>query len=157
MLATLAIANHRSLHELILPLGPLNVVSGENGSGKSSSRRGEAPIQGLAPTGSRSLRLGFAAEELSYCVDLGYPIRAESAFDPEIKTECIWAGPVLRPASMLVERHGASIKVRQDSGQWRSVADGFPAFDSMCAFRLRRTVDPVMADSPGAKRRKPGG
>jgi predicted ATPase len=110
MLTTLAIANYRSLHELILPLGPLNVVSGENGSGKSSlykalrlladiaqggvaaslaregglqsalwagpeslsraARRGEAPIHGVAPTLSRSLRLGFAAEQLSYCVDL---------------------------------------------------------------------------------------
>jgi predicted ATPase len=173
MLTTLAIANYRSLHELILPLGRLNVVSGENGSGKSSlykalrllaeiayggvaaslareggltsalwagpetlsraARRGEAPIQGVVPTQSRSLRLGFSADELSYSVDLGYPIPAQSAFDfdPVIKTECIWAGPVLRPASMLVERHGALAKVRQASGQWNTVTDGIPAFDSM--------------------------
>ena len=32
---------------------------------------------------------------------------------------------------MLVERHGALVKVRQDSGQWTSVTDGGPAFDSM--------------------------
>ena len=173
MLTTLAIANYRSLHELILPLGRLNVLSGENGAGKSSlykalrlladiaqggvaaslaregglssalwagpeslsraARGGEAPIQGLAPTQSRSLRMGFAAEELSYSVDLGYPIPANSAFDfdPQIKTECIWAGPILRPASLLVERHGGLIKVRQNSGDWTVVTESIPGFDSM--------------------------
>ncbi|PXW27460.1 AAA ATPase domain-containing protein [Paraburkholderia caballeronis] len=36
---TLAIANYRSLRELIVPLGPLNVVTGPNGSGKSNLYR----------------------------------------------------------------------------------------------------------------------
>lgn len=39
MLTTLAIANYRSLRELIVPLAPLNVVTGPNGSGKSSLYR----------------------------------------------------------------------------------------------------------------------
>jgi predicted ATPase len=173
MLSTLAVANYRSLHELILPLGRLNVVSGENGSGKSSlykalrllaeiayggvaaalareggltsalwagpetltraARRGEGPIEGLVATQARSLRLGFAGDALSYSVDLGYPIPSQSAFDfdPVVKTECIWAGPVLRPASMLVERHGPVVKVRQSSGPWNVVTEAIPAFDSM--------------------------
>ncbi|WP_175804525.1 AAA family ATPase [Burkholderia ambifaria] len=38
-LNTLAIANYRSLRELIVPLAPLNVVTGPNGSGKSSVYR----------------------------------------------------------------------------------------------------------------------
>lgn len=173
MLTTLAVANYRSLRELILPLGALNVVIGDNGSGKSNlyralrlladtatggvaaslareggltsalwagpeslsraARRGEALIQGGARSGSQSLRLGFAAEELSYCIDLGYPVPSASAFDldPEIKTECIWAGPVLRPASKLLERHGAVIQVRQDDGHWSTVTQGIPAFESI--------------------------
>ncbi|HSC81359.1 MAG TPA: AAA family ATPase [Chitinolyticbacter sp.] len=39
MLSTLAIANYRSLRNLILPLGRLNVITGANGSGKSSVYR----------------------------------------------------------------------------------------------------------------------
>jgi predicted ATPase len=39
MLTTLAIAGYRSLRELIVPLGRLNVITGANGSGKSSVYR----------------------------------------------------------------------------------------------------------------------
>jgi predicted ATPase len=39
MLRTLAIAGYRSLRELIVPLGQLNVITGANGSGKSSVYR----------------------------------------------------------------------------------------------------------------------
>jgi len=39
MLQTLAIANYRSLHDLVVPMGRLNLVTGDNGSGKSSLYR----------------------------------------------------------------------------------------------------------------------
>jgi predicted ATPase len=39
MLNTLAITNYRSLRDLMIPLGPLNVITGPNGSGKSSVYR----------------------------------------------------------------------------------------------------------------------
>jgi predicted ATPase len=39
MLATLAVANYRSLRSLVMPMGPLNLVTGANGSGKSSLYR----------------------------------------------------------------------------------------------------------------------
>lgn len=39
MLKTLAIANYRSLHELIVPLDRLNLITGPNGSGKSNVYR----------------------------------------------------------------------------------------------------------------------
>jgi predicted ATPase len=39
MLSTLAVANYRSLRKLVVPLGRLNVVTGANGSGKSSLYR----------------------------------------------------------------------------------------------------------------------
>src|SRR5207302_3478471 len=39
MTATLAISGYRSLRDLVLPLGRLNLVTGANGSGKSSLYR----------------------------------------------------------------------------------------------------------------------
>ncbi|HEX7606022.1 MAG TPA: AAA family ATPase, partial [Usitatibacter sp.] len=39
MLTALAIGNYRSLRDLVVPLGPLNVVTGSNGSGKSNLYR----------------------------------------------------------------------------------------------------------------------
>ncbi|MHC9084652.1 AAA family ATPase [Luteimonas sp. RIT-PG2_3] len=39
MLNTLAIAQYRSLHDLVVPMGRLNLVTGANGSGKSSLYR----------------------------------------------------------------------------------------------------------------------
>ena len=39
MLTTLAIANYRSLRNLVIPLGQLNLITGANGSGKSSLYR----------------------------------------------------------------------------------------------------------------------
>ncbi|MCO4748368.1 MAG: AAA family ATPase, partial [Proteobacteria bacterium] len=39
MLHTLAVSNYRSLRELVVPLGTLNVVTGANGVGKSSLYR----------------------------------------------------------------------------------------------------------------------
>ena len=39
MIHTLAIANYRSLRQLVLPLGRLNVITGANGSGKTNLYR----------------------------------------------------------------------------------------------------------------------
>ena len=39
MLTTLAVGNYRSLLQLVVPLGPLNVITGPNGSGKSNLYR----------------------------------------------------------------------------------------------------------------------
>lgn len=183
MLTTLAIANYRSLHELIVPLTPLNTVTGENGSGKSNlyralrllvetakggivaalaregglestlwagpeahsraMRSGAVPIQGGPRRDPVSLRLGFASEEMSYCIDLGLPTPTDSAFarDPEIKRECIWSGPVLRPATLLVDRRGPSVRVRQESGDWQMVSSRLSGFDSM----LTEIADPARA------------
>ena len=39
MITTVAVANYRSLHDVVVALGPLTVVTGANGSGKSSLYR----------------------------------------------------------------------------------------------------------------------
>ena len=40
MLDTLAVANYRSVRELVLPLQQMNLITGANGSGKSNLYRG---------------------------------------------------------------------------------------------------------------------
>jgi len=53
------------------------------------------------------------------------------ALDPVIKSEFVWAGPIPRPAAMLVERRGALVRSRQDQGEWETVHDRLLNFDSM--------------------------
>jgi predicted ATPase len=143
MLSTVAVCGYRSLRDIALPLGQLTVVTGANGSGKSSvyralrlladCGRGEV-IGSLAREGGLQsarwagklaynrpveLKLGYVANDFGYAIDLGLPISAQSMFDrdPQIKRETVFAGPVLRPASTLVRRAGPFAEKRRDSGR----------------------------------------
>ena len=153
MIHALAVSGYRSLRDLVLPLGQLNLVTGANGTGKSSLyralrllsdaalntvvaslaregglqstlwagpetiansvRRGEHEIEGTPRQASVSLKLGFAGEPCSYCIDLGYPPPAQLAFplDPAIKRECIWHGDIYRRAAVLVDRNNRLVQV----------------------------------------------
>jgi predicted ATPase len=159
MLTTLAISNYRSLLDRVLPLGPLNVITGPNASGKSNLYRAlrllaetarGGVVQALAREGGLDstlwagppqaghgkgpvrLNLGFAGEEFGYAISLGMPKPDDSAFsrDPKIKRECIWAGPRYRPASALIDRQGCLIKTRA-AKNWEIITDRAPAFESM--------------------------
>ena len=180
MLTTLAVANYRSLRNLIVPLRRLNLITGPNGSGKSNvyralrlladtaqggvipslaregglqstlwagpenvgraTKRGEHKVEGTVRKERTNLRLGFAGDDFGYAIDLGLPAPSRSAFslDPEIKTETIWAGPILRPAALLVERHEAVVRSRDADGEWNVLTYELPAFDSM----LTQFADP---------------
>ena len=110
MLKTLAIANYRSLRNLVIPLGQLNVITGANGSGKSNIYRAlrllsetanGRLISSLAREGGLSstlwagpegpaadtqgdpanLRLGFSTDNFGYSIDLGLPAPSQSAFE----------------------------------------------------------------------------
>lgn len=160
MLTAVAVSGYRSLRDVVVPLHGLDVVTGANGSGKSSlyralrllagcgrgdvvgalaregglqsalwagpatlggaRERGHA-VQGTRRSGPISLRLGFASDDFGYLVDLGLPQQssgaeagAASAFlrDPEIKREVVWAGPVMRPGSVLVRRRWGVVETR---------------------------------------------
>jgi len=99
----------------------------------SAVKRGEHSVQATMPTESQALRLGFRGDDFSYAIDLGLPIPSGSAFagDPEIKTEVIWHGEQLRPASQLVERRNAVVRIRRDNGEWDLVTSQLQPFESM--------------------------
>jgi predicted ATPase len=143
MIRTVAIEGYRSLRDVVIPLDRLTVVTGANGSGKSNLYRGlrllaalvrEGAISTLAAEGGMrsalyagqrsggrvAMRLGFASDDLSYAVDLGLPQGGPFLLDPEVKVEAVWAGPVLRPATLLAERNGPRVRTRAEDGSWRT-------------------------------------
>ena len=165
MITTLAVQNYRSLRRVVVGLGRLTVVTGANGSGKSSlyralrlladcARNGAvaalAREGGLASTlwagpdtrGPVGLRLGFAGDDFGYAIDFGLPLPSGSAFalDPEIKREVIWSGPFLRPAGLLADRANTALRLR-DGRSWRSVPGALALYDSM----LSEYTDPQHA------------
>jgi predicted ATPase len=173
VITKLAIAGYRSLRDLRLSLGQLNIVTGANGSGKSSLYRalglladiaqgriiqslaaegglqstlwagpesfsravksGELPVQGTKRKNPVSLKLGFGGDDFGYAIDLGLPIPNRSAFDrdPHMKAESVWLGDKLSRASVIAERTGPAVRVRDEAGAWRELMTQLSPFDSM--------------------------
>jgi predicted ATPase len=107
-------------------------------------REGTYPVQGVVRAKSVSLRLGFGGDDFSYAIDFGFPAgggQGAFALDPEIKRECIWSGPVLRPAAMLTARSGSAVRVRGTDGSWQYIHEGLRPYDSM----LSELADPQRA------------
>lgn len=188
MLLTLAIRGYRSLRDVVLPLENLNLVTGANGSGKSSlyraigllasaaqgrvgaslaeegglqstlwagpesisraMKKGEHPVQGTVRDGPVSLKLGFASEDFGYAIDLGLPLPDKTLFglDPVIKTECVWAGEVLRPATTLAMRRGPAVQLRAGDGKMTVVEKSLAAFDSMMTHAANPQTAPELAE-----------
>lgn len=80
MLRTLAIANYRSLRSITLPLGPLNLITGANGSGKSNLYRAlrllaetahGGVVNALAREGGLSSTLWAGPERISRAMQKG--------------------------------------------------------------------------------------
>jgi predicted ATPase len=107
-------------------------------------RDGTYPVQGTRRIKPVALRLGFGGDDFSYAIDFGLPVSGgrESLFalDPEIKRECIWNGPVLRPAAVLCERDNGIVRIRDDRRTW-SEPQSIRPYDSM----LSEFADPRKA------------
>lgn len=101
-------------------------------------KAGIHPVQGTLRSGPVSLRMGFAAQDYGYAVDLGLPIPSSSRFarDPEIKAEALWMGPAISRTNLLAERRGGSVRLRDSqSGSWRPPSGEISANDSMMSRR----------------------
>ena len=105
-------------------------------------RSGAVPVQGTVRSQPVALKLGFGGDDLGYAVDLGLPVPSASMFtgDPEIKAEAVFAGPLLRPATSLTERHGPSVKVRDANGTWQPHEHRIRPWQSM----LSEFADPAL-------------
>lgn len=108
-------------------------------------REGTVPVQGGPRNQVIRLKLGFASDEYGYCIELGLPPRMNRytrfVLDPEIKRECIWAGEVCRPASVLVDRKGPLVRVRRGR-QWEIATQHLEAFDSIFSHLADPTATP---------------
>lgn len=96
-------------------------------------RSGRHPVQGTLRKEAIQLQLGFASDDFSYSIDLGFPVPSASRFvlDPEIKRECIWSGPVFRPSALLIDRRGSVLRVLHEKDGWQTVNTTLSGFDSM--------------------------
>src|SRR5690606_19001714 len=104
-------------------------------------RSGEVAVEGSRRMSPVRLRVGIAGLDLGYAIDLGLPIPSHTIFglDPEIKRECIFAGPVLRKSALLVDRRGALVRVRTQGGTWQDLTQSLPTYESV----LTEIGDPV--------------
>ncbi len=84
-----------------------------------SVRQGEHAVEGTFRDKTISLKLGFAAQPYSYCIDMGYPHPAQAAFplDPAIKRECIWHGSYYRRAAVLADRRNRVVQLQAARGE----------------------------------------
>lgn len=96
-------------------------------------KSGEVPVEGTVRKDRISLKLGFASQDYGYCIDLGLPQAGRTMFnrDPEIKTETVWAGEMVRRSNILAARKGPVVTITADSGDRHVVLPNLPPFDSM--------------------------
>ena len=79
---------------------------------------GEVEVEPTVRQQVKRLKLGFASDEFSYLIELGLPKPDSTTLfglDPQIKREAIWVGELYRPATVLLERRSALVKIRADS------------------------------------------
>lgn len=125
--------------------------AGPEAGNRPKASRVDGPAQGTVRKEPVALKLGFSTDEYGYAVDLGLPVPSRSKFgqDPIIKTEAVWFGPVLRPSTQSLKRHGPLVQIRQDSAledagirlaQWESVLSAVDSNSAPEVGQLRRML-----------------
>ncbi|MBA4696605.1 MAG: AAA family ATPase [Legionella sp.] len=144
---TLSIQGYRSIQNIRLSMGNINVIVGANGCGKSNLYKavhmlakavnGELAetlsLEGGMPsilwagnkthvTQSKSpvrLVLTIKTDDYNYEIVCGLPKPSLSMFalDPEVKSEHVWFGESRRPGTTLLERQGPSAWITNQDGQ----------------------------------------
>ncbi len=95
-------------------------------------RRGAVPVQGGPRKHRVALRMGFADDELSYTVELGYGTRGGMfSLDPEVKRESIFRGAKYSRRTAMVERTATLLEARDDEGAWQVVSNEVDSDESM--------------------------
>ena len=141
-LTELRVTGYRSLRKVRLPLQQLNVVTGPNGSGRSSlyrvlqliARIGEGEFaNSLAREGGflsalwagtrtsqkpHRMSLGFRTTDFTFELSCDFPQPSDSlsCYDAQIKEEAIWFGERRKPTTTLLERSAGNTKVRDVDG-----------------------------------------
>jgi predicted ATPase len=163
MIESLHIRGYRSLDNVRLPMRPLTVVTGGNGTGKSNlyrclqllarASRGELARalveEGGMPSalwsGRRRRQAGqphrvqlsvtLQSDLFGYALACGLPIPQETMFrlDPEMKTERAWLGPVDRPSVRFLERDHRSASLRAITGEWQEYPGGMEPSETAIA------------------------
>jgi predicted ATPase len=163
MIESLHIRGYRSLENVRLPLRPLTVVTGANGTGKSNlyrclqllarASRGQLARaiveEGGMPSAlwsGRRRRQARQPNRVQFSVDLqtdtfgyafacGLPVPQETMFqlDPEVKTERAWLGPVQRPSMRFLERDHRSASLRTVEGEWQDYPGGMEPSETAIA------------------------
>jgi predicted ATPase len=119
----------------------------------TAPHRGEPSIQGGSRRDVARLLLGFAADPLSYAIELGFHADDHTsafALDPDIKREWIWAGGPFHPRGLLVRRVGPVVE-RIGEGRGAPLALEVSPHESLFTavsdplevpevFQLRRTI-----------------
>lgn len=88
--------------------------------------------EGTVRTKPIAVQLGYASDELGFLVDLGIPQSEQGSLfsrDPEIKREQVFAGPVARPATLLIDRLRSVTRVRE--GAWTTLSQQLAPYESI--------------------------
>ena len=96
-------------------------------------RAGTAPVQAVRRHDPINLRLGFCDQDVGYGVDIGLSVSNPPAFggDPVIKRETIFAAPLFRPGSILIDRRNALVRSRDNEGEWITLFGKLQGFESI--------------------------
>ncbi|MDB5336940.1 MAG: hypothetical protein JWN70_2559, partial [Planctomycetaceae bacterium] len=144
-LLQLDVQGYRSLRDIRIPLRQLNVITGPNGSGKSNLYRAlwllsqicegdfarsicrEGGLLSVMWAGPRTsskkpvrMSLGFRADDYTFEIQCGFPVPSPGTrfgYDPEIKEEAVWSGPVRKPSTTFLNRAAGMTWIRDVEGE----------------------------------------